>query len=93
MNEWGLMLSSNPLDRLKMPPSPAPRNRRLEDGELDRLEEAAKQTKNPYIWPIVVFAIETGMRRGEILGLQWEYVDLNRLRIRPVATITAINDA
>ena len=92
MNEWGLILSSNPLDRLKMPPSPAPRNRRLEDGELDRLE-AAKQTKNPHIWSIVVFAIETGMRRGEILGLQWEHVDLNRRRIRPVATITAIKDA
>ena len=64
MNEWGLMLSSNPVDRVKMPPSSPARNRRLEDGEFDRLEEAAKQTKNPHIWPIIVFAIETGMRRG-----------------------------
>ena len=78
MNEWGLMLSSNPVDRVKMPPSSPARNRRLEDGEFERLEEAARQTKNPHIWPIVVFAIETGMRRGEILGLRWEHVDLNR---------------
>jgi len=78
MNEWGLMLSSNPVDRVKMPTSSPARNRRLEDGEFDRLEEAAKQTKNPHIWPIVVFAIETGMRRGEILGLRWEHVDLER---------------
>ena len=78
MNEWGLMLSSNPVDRVKMPPSSSARNRRLEDGEFDRLEEAAKQTKNPHIWPIIVFAIETGMRRGEILGLRWEHVDLDR---------------
>jgi len=78
MNEWGLMLSSNPVDRVKMPPPSPARKRRLEDGEFERLEEAAKQTKNPHIWPIIVFAIETGMRRGEILGLQWEHVDLDR---------------
>jgi integrase len=35
-------------------------------------------TKNQHIWPIVVFAIETGMRRGEILGLSWGNVDLKR---------------
>ena len=78
MNEWGLMLSSNPVDKVKMPPSPPARNRRLESGEFERLKEAAKQTKNPHIWPIIVFAIETGMRRGEILGLRWEHVDLDR---------------
>ena len=78
MNEWGLMLSSNPVDKVKMPPSSPARNRRLEVGEFERLEEAARQTKNPHIWPIVVFAIETGMRRGEILGLQWEHVELDR---------------
>ena len=59
------------------PSSPA-RNRRLESGEFGQLEEASKHTKNPHIWPIIVFAIETGMRRGEILGLQWEHVDLKR---------------
>ena len=78
MNEWGLMMSCNPVDRVKMPPSSPARNRRLEDGEFNRLEEAAKQTRNPHIWPVIVFAIETGMRRGEILGLQWEHVDLDR---------------
>ena len=72
------MLSANPIDRVKMPPSSPARKRRLEDGEFERLEEAAKQTKNPHIWPIIVFAIETGMRRGEILGLRWKHVDLDR---------------
>ena len=72
------MLSANPVDRVKMPPSSPARNRRLESGEFERLEEASKQIKNPHIWPVIVFAIETGMRRGEILGLRWEHVDLDR---------------
>ena len=78
MNEWGLMLSANPVDRVKIPPSSPARNRRLEEGEFDRLQEASKKTKNPHIWPVIVFAIETGMRRGEILGLRWEHVDLDK---------------
>ena len=78
MNEWGLMLSANPVDKVKTPPSSPARKRRLEAGEFERLEEASKQTRNPHIWPVVVFAIETGMRRGEILGLEWEHVDLDR---------------
>ena len=72
------MLAANPVNRVKMPPSSPARNRRLEEGEFERLEEATKQTKNPHIWPVIVFAIETGMRPGEILGLQWEHVDLDR---------------
>jgi integrase len=77
-SEWGLMLSVNPVDQIKKPPSPKARERRLNDGEYERLETASKLTQNPHIWPIVVFAIETGMRRGEILGLSWDNIDLIR---------------
>ena len=69
MSEWGLMLSVNPVDQIKKLPSPKARERRLNDGEYERLETASKLTKNKHIWPIVIFAIEAGMRRGEILGL------------------------
>ena len=41
-------------------------------------QEANKQTKNPHIWHIIVLAIETGMRRGEILRVRWKHVDLGR---------------
>ena len=78
MSEWGLMLSVNPVDQIKKPPSPKARERRLNDGEYERLEAASKLTQNAHIWPIVVFAIETGMRRGEILGLTWDNIDLKR---------------
>ena len=78
INEWGLMLSSNPVDKVKMPPASKPRQRRLNDGEFDRLKAASASTLNPHIWLIIVFAIETGMRRSEILGLEWHQVDFNR---------------
>ena len=78
MSEWGLMLSVNPVDQIKKPPSPKARERRLNDGEYERLEAASKLTQNAHIWPIVVFAIESGMRRGEILGLTWDNIDLKR---------------
>ena len=76
ISEWGLMLSSNPVDKIKKPSSPKPRERRLNDGEYERLQDASNHTQNPHIWPIVNFAIETGMRRGEILGLTWNNLDL-----------------
>ena len=78
IHEWGLMLSSNPVDFIKMPPASRPRQRRLNKGEYERLEQASHLTLNPHIWPIIVFAIETGMRRGEILGLTWDNTNLER---------------
>ena len=72
------MLSVNPVDQIKKPPSPKARERRLNYCEYERLEAASKLTQNAHIWPIVVFAIETGMRRGEILGLTWDNIDLKR---------------
>ena len=78
INEWGLMLTSNPVDRVKMPPTSPARQRRLEVGEFERLKTVSGGTRNPHIWPIIVFAIETGMRRSEILGLTWDNTDLER---------------
>jgi integrase len=77
-HEWGLMLSSNPVDFIKMPPTSRPRQRRLNKGEYECLEQASHLTLNPHIWPIIVFAIETGMRRSEILGLTWDNISLER---------------
>ncbi len=72
IREWGLLLENNPAERIKLPASPKPRARRLQPNEYEKLIVAAKQTINRNVWPVVVFAIETGMRRGEILNLGWE---------------------
>ena len=39
---------------------------------------ACRAARNPWLAPFVALAIETGMRRSELLGLQWPNVDLER---------------
>jgi integrase len=45
-------------------------------GEERRLLEAT--TKNPGMQRLIIAALETGARRGELLALQWAQVDLKR---------------
>jgi integrase len=74
-NEWGLQLDTNQADNISLPPSEKPRARRLLDSEWEQLQEASNLNRNPHIWPVICFALHTGMRRGEILNLQW--ADIN----------------
>ena len=45
--------------------------------EKERLLTAASSQRNIYIASIIEFAIETGMRRSEILKLRWCDFDLD----------------
>ena len=78
MDEWDIPLRENPLSRFKLKVIDNKRDRRLREGELDRLLEAGKKTRNPLLIPIVRLALETGMRRGEILALRYRDVDIER---------------
>lgn len=75
--EWGFEIPSNPAKLVKLPPPSQPRNRRLAPGEFEKLQEALRRC-NPLVWALVRFAIESAMRRGEILGLKWRHIDLER---------------
>ena len=70
--EWGVPMPTNPVEGVRIPNGIKRRERRLRNGEYDALEKAAQSCKNTLVWPMVDFAIETGMRRSEILGLRWE---------------------
>lgn len=77
-SEWGIPLHENPLAGVRFPTSSNGRNRRLKAGEFEALICAARSRKNPLIEKVIIFALETAMRRGEILDLEWGNIDLER---------------
>jgi integrase len=76
--EWGVT-AENPCQLVKKPPTPQGRTRVLSDEEERKLLNAliSKGRRNPELLPIVQLALQTAMRRGELLGLQWKHIDLN----------------
>ena len=81
--EWKLKIV-NPLGDVRRPSS-APHRKRIPSwSEKKRLlrklttaapgEPVAGAARNPWIRPLVTFALRTAMRRSEILALQWEHV-------------------
>ena len=78
--EWGINVA-NPIPLVKKPVSPQGRNRILTAGELERLYAALTpkiKSSNHWILPLTKFALESAMRKGEILGLRWEHIDLRK---------------
>lgn len=80
VQEWG-WLDDSPMRKVRKPSLPRGRVRFLSDDERARLITACKESSNPYLYPVVVVALSTGMRQGEIMGLTWDVVDLNRGRV------------
>ncbi len=74
-NEWSIPLPENPLTRIKKPTNFARRDRRLEDGELDRILEVCRTARRSLYEPLIRLAIETAMRRGELVNLRWCDID------------------
>ena len=76
VNEWE-WLDKSPMDKVKRPTEPRGRIRFLDDDERKRLLDAAQNHKNKHLYVIIVLAISTGMRQGEIMGLTWKDVNLS----------------
>jgi integrase len=74
--EWGIHLAQNPCKLVRRPSPPRGRLRRLAGDEEQLLLAAADAGRSAYMRPLIVLAIETGMRRGELLTLDWKHVDL-----------------
>lgn len=79
--EWGWNIGDNPTQKIRLPKNNPPRERRLKPGEYERLKKASSHTKVWYLWPIIEFAIETGMRRSEILNMKWEHLGIDNKRV------------
>jgi len=81
-NEWGINIV-NPISLVSKPKNPQGRSRILDDAETNALFEALRSTGRRSIWmlPLMKLALETAMRRSELLGLRWDNIDLRRRTI------------
>jgi integrase len=77
VREWH-WLAENPLRRVQKESEPQGRARFLSDDERKRLLAACGASGTRGLELVVMLALTTGMRRGEIKGLRWPDVDLQR---------------
>jgi len=77
VNEWG-WLEDNPMRKVRRPKEPRGRVRFLSDEERETLLVTCKASNCAHLYPVVVLALSTGMRQGEIINLKWSDIDLKR---------------
>lgn len=80
---WNWRYKAFPFRKYKMPSAGQARNQRIPPDKQDELFAELARCKSPYILPYVLLAVETTMRRGEVLfTANWDDVDLERRTIR-----------
>lgn len=84
--EWSVPLRSNPVQLVKLPSPGRARDRRTADGELEALLTAAKQSRSWWLPVLIRLAVETGMRRGELLSMRWEDMNMYERTVRLTMT-------
>jgi len=95
--EWGYEGLQNPIASIRMPTIRNARNRVFYDGEEQLLMSALEQAertaggfwgegcRNIWLKPLVRLALETAMRRGELLSLKWENIRMaDRVAYLPI---------
>ena len=89
---WALdegFLAANPLSRMRLVPV------RRKPGLVLGLEDEPKllRAAAPHLRDIITLALDTGMRRGELLSERWEHVDLARRLLFVTRSKTAAGEA
>jgi len=75
---WGYL---DQVPEIEMPKKPEGRQRYLEAEEITQLLTACAASRTRHLSAIVTLALNTGMRKAEILGLEWALVDLSTSRL------------
>lgn len=75
---WGMGHLDNPVQAMRLPKVRNARENRILPGDEARLVAQA----DPLMQRVITLGIETGMRRSEMLGLHWEDIYADRIRLR-----------
>jgi integrase len=82
--DFGLKINTDVFEVMK-PVYYNKRDRVLTSTELDALFCSLDESRNPYMVSITEFALATAMRRGEIISLRWDRIDIeNRTAYLPI---------
>lgn len=76
-NEWG-WIEDSPMRKVSKSKEPRGRVRFLSDDERKILLTTCKESISEYLYPVVVLALSTGMRQGEILNISWADINIDR---------------
>ncbi|MDZ7711555.1 MAG: site-specific integrase [Roseovarius sp.] len=80
--DWGQRVcEGNPVKQVRRPRINNRRERRLQVGEWQALLDAVNEVRLPLMKPLLALALATGMRRGELLSMQWKHVNLERCTV------------
>ncbi len=77
VNEWE-WIQDHPMQRIAKLQEPRGRVRFLDDDERKRLLAACQQINSEHLYFLVVLALSTGARHGELINLRWKDVDFKR---------------
>ena len=72
--DWGIALPQNPVRMITLPKADKAQTRRLEAGE----EEKLLQITNQKLRRVIILALETAMRRGEILNIKKSHINYSK---------------
>lgn len=74
--EWGLGII-NPVSQIRKPSQPKGRERVLNNAEMSLMLHELEKI-NPFLKPLCEFALETAMRRGELMSLLWMNINFEK---------------
>jgi len=86
--QWDI-LSRNPCDRVKQPRNQRKELRTWNREDVRRFLDVANGDTYAPLWEI---ALATGMRRGELLGIRWQDIDLARGTLTVQQAVTLLHD-
>jgi integrase len=75
IREWDIPLQSNPIVGIRLPQANDARDRRLDDEELNAILTAAGACRSGDLEIVILVALETGLRRGELLSIRAQHID------------------
>ena len=84
------LISSNPTDGCALPKL---EHKEMKTLPVEQLTSFLREAKESGVFELYYIELATGLRRGELLGLKWEDIDLERGNLRVQRQIARINGA